>query len=117
MLSWLGFTADVPEQSLVKKANEQARLLFAVNSKRMLDYLHQGIAAKLIKTPGVSKVSTLDFNETSRVDGAPGRDLDIPKNPQSVADYINGKLQQAVGATVSVPPTVKYTHQLFAHKQ
>lgn len=109
VLSWLDFTADVPEQSLVKKANEQARLLFAVNSKRMLDYLHQGIAAKLIKTPGVSKVSTLDFNETSRVDGAPGRDLDIPKITQSVADYINGKLQQAVGATVSVPPTVKYT--------
>lgn len=114
VLGWLDFTADVPEQSLVKKANEQARLLFAVNSKRMLDYLHQGIASKLVKTPGVSKVSTLDFKETSRENGVSGRDLDLPKITQSVADYLNSKSQQAVGATVSVPPTVKYTRSYSA---
>lgn len=108
VLSWLDFTADVPEKTIDNSGNAQARLLYTVNTKRMLDYLHQGIAAKLIKKPGVSKVSTLDFNETSRVNGAPGRDIDAPKITQSVTDYLSGKIQKAVGFTVVVPPTVDY---------
>lgn len=109
VLGWLDFKADVPVQSIDNSANQTASLKFVINQKRMEDYLNQGIAEKLVKKPGVSKVSTTDFKETSRVDGANGRALDMPKAAQSVEDYINKKVQQAVGATRVVGPTVVYT--------
>lgn len=109
VLGWLDFTAIVPEKAIDNSANQSAGLKFSINQKRMEDYLNQGIAAKLIKKPGTSKVSTLDFKETSRVNGADGRGVDLAKTSQSVEDYINNKVQKATGATVVVGPTVIYT--------
>ncbi|MDQ5982121.1 MAG: beta-lactamase class [Patescibacteria group bacterium] len=111
VLSWLDFKADVPQQTIDNSGNQQASLKFSVNQKRMEEYLNQDIAAQLIKKPGVTKVSTTDFTETSRVNGANGRGLDAPKIAQSVVDYINNKTQQAIGATVVIGPTVEYTRK------
>lgn len=109
VLSWLDFTAVVPEKSIDNSANQSASLKFSINKNRMEDYLDQGIAAKLVKKPGVSKVSTLDFTETSRVNGANGRGVDLVKTTQSIEDYINNKVQKALGATAVVGPTTVYT--------
>lgn len=109
VLSWLDFKADVPEQTIDNSGNQQASLKFSVNQKRMEDYLNQDIAKQLIKKPGVSKVSTKDFTETSRVNGTNGRGLDVTKIAQSVEDYINNKIQKAVGATIVIGPTTVYT--------
>lgn len=109
VLSWLDFTAVVPEKSIDNSANQQASLKFSVNKERMEAYLNQGIAAKLIKKPGVSRVSTLDFTETSRVNGANGRGVDLVKTSQSVEDYINSKVQKATGVTAVVGPSTVYT--------
>lgn len=109
VLSWLDFTAIVPDRKIDNTGNEQASLIFKVNKDRMKAYLNQGIAEKLIKKPGVSKVTTHDFNETSRVNGVNGRGLDEPKIAQSVEDYINGRAQRAIGATVVVGPATTYT--------
>lgn len=111
VLSWLDFKADVPQQTIDNSGNQQASLKFGVNQKRMEEYLNQDIAAQLVKKPGITKVSTTDFTETSRVNGANGRGLDAPKIAQSVVDYINNKTQQAIGATVVIGPTVEYTRK------
>lgn len=109
VLSWLDFIPVVPEKTIDNSANQSASLKFSVNKERMEDYLDQGIAEKLIKKPGVTKVTTLDFTETSRVNGASGRGVDLTKTTQSVEDYINNKVQKATGATVVVGPTTVYT--------
>jgi len=111
VLGWLDFKAIVPEQTIDNTGNQQASLKFSVNQQRMEDYLNLGIAKRLIVKPGVSHVSTLDFTETSRVNGANGRALDILKASQSVVDYLNSKTQQAVGATVVVGPSTVYTRK------
>jgi beta-lactamase class A len=109
VLSWLDFKAVVPQNSIDNTGNQAASLQFAVNADRMKAYLDQGIAAKLIVKPGVSRVTTQDFTVTSQTNGANGRDIDITKTTQSVVDYINSKNQQAVGVTQVVGPTVVYT--------
>lgn len=109
VLSWLDFKADIPDREAESNANKSASLVFTVNQKRMEDYLNQNIAAKLIQKPGVSKISTNDFTETSRVNGASGRGVDLPKITQSVEDYINSKNQKAIGATIVIGPTLSYT--------
>jgi hypothetical protein len=105
----LDFTAVVPQQNIDNSGNQTASLQFSVNTDRMKTYLDQGIASQLVIKPGVSKVSTTDFNETSRVNGANGRDVDVAHTAQSVTDYINSKNNQAVGETVVVGPTTVYT--------
>lgn len=109
VLSWLDFTAVVPEKAIDSRANQSASLQFAVNHKRMQDYLDTGIASKVVKKPGVSKVTTYDFKETARVNGANGRGLDLPKAVQSVENYINTKSDKATAVTVVVGPTTVYT--------
>lgn len=109
VLSWLDFEADVPDNRLDNVASEFARLLVVVNQERMEDYLNQGLASKLVIEPGVSKVTTRDFTEISRTNGKNGRAIDMPRAAQSVAAYINGERDQAVGATKVVGPTTEYT--------
>ncbi len=111
VLGWLDFVADVPEDRIDNVASEFARLLFVVNEERMEKYLNQGIASKLIIEPGVSKVTTVDFKETSRVNGKNGRAVDMPRAAKSVVDYINAKMDTAIGATKVVGPTTDYTRK------
>lgn len=111
VMSWLDFTANVPQRSIDNSANQQASLEYSVNSQRMEDYLNQGIASKLVVKPGVSYVSTKDFKETSRKNGTNGREVDMPKALQSVENYIRGKVNKAVGATKVVGPTTVYKRE------
>lgn len=109
VLSWLDFKADVPEQTIDNTGNQTASLQFNVNPDRMKSYLNQGIASKLIVKPGVSKVTTYDFTETARSNGAKGRDINVTGTVQSVTDYINSKNSKAIGATQVVDPVMQYT--------
>ncbi len=109
VLSWLDFKAIVPIQTIDNSSNQSASLTFSVNKDRMETFLNQDIAAKVIKKPGVSRVSTSDFTETSRVNGANGRALNMPQAVLSVENYINNKATKAVAATQVVGPTTVYT--------
>ncbi|MCA9334889.1 serine hydrolase [Candidatus Saccharibacteria bacterium] len=108
VMSWLDFTAKVPEKNIDNSANQQASLEYSVNLDRTQAYLNQGIAAKLIEKPGVSYVSTNDFVETSRKDGKSGREVDMPKVVKTITEYIREKRNKAIGATKPVGPTMVY---------
>ena len=113
VLGWLDFKSDVPEAS-IDTANQTAKLAYTVNPERLATYLNNGIAAKVVKKPGVSKVSTFDFTETSRTNGAGGLELDAPKIVASVTDYIDAKTNQAVAVTHAVGPSTVYTRSYTA---
>ncbi|MFZ1360754.1 MAG: serine hydrolase [Candidatus Saccharimonadales bacterium] len=108
VLSWLDFKSDVPEKSL-DDVHSAAKLVFAINNDRMATYINGGIASKVVKKPGVSKIATTDFTETSRVNGAGGTALDMPKIVTSVTDYINNRTNQSVAVVHEVGPTLIYT--------
>jgi hypothetical protein len=109
VLSWLDFKAIVPVQTIDNSANQSASLTFSVNKDRMETFLNQDIAAKVIKKPGVSRVSTSDFTETSRVNGANGRALNMPQAVLSAENYINNKATSATAATQVVGSSTVYT--------
>ncbi len=108
VMSWLDFKSDVPEKS-IDEVNDTAKLVYVINDDRMATYINGGIAAKVVKKPGVSKISTTDFTETSRVNGVGGTALDMPKIVASVTDYINSRTNQAVAVVHEVGPTLLYT--------
>ena len=102
MLSWLDFAS---------KENDITTL---VNADRAGDWLGKNIASKVAIAPGVSYIKTLDFTELSRVNGAPGRALDVPATVASVQSVVSGESQQATAATKSVAPSEQYTRTYSA---
>ncbi len=111
VMSWLDFKADIPEKVVDKSANETARLLYEINEKRFGDYMNGDISAKVTIKPGITRIATLDFTETSHVDGKGGRTINLPAAKQSMVDYIEKKNEQAVAVTQDVGPTVVYTRK------
>lgn len=80
-----------------------------VNVERAGAWLNANVAAKVTVKPGVSYIKTVDFTETSRVNGSEGRAIDIAATVGSLQQVVDGSSQTASTATVVVPPTEEYT--------
>lgn len=77
-------------------------------SKAKADF-DERIAPKVSQPAGVSKVTTRDFVEISREEGARGVALDAAATGAAIADYLTGQRQEVVAQTVSTAPRVEYT--------
>ena len=97
VMSWLDFIADGTE------------LAPTVNTDRAGAYLSSNIAPKVAVKPGVSYITTVDFTETSRANGANGQALDTVKTAKSIEAVVDGSAQTATALTVVVPPTEQFT--------
>ena len=97
VLGWLDFVVD--GNSLVAR----------VNADRAGGYLSGTVASKVAVKPGVSYITTVDFTETARVNGASGRALDVNGTVASIERAVRGDADTASALTVSVPPTEQYT--------
>jgi beta-lactamase class A len=80
-----------------------------VNAERAGSWLEANVAAKVAVKPGVSYIKTIDFTETSRVNGSEGRAIDVAGTVSSLQQVVNGSILTALTATVVVPPTEEYT--------
>ena len=106
---WLTFNAVIPEDKGDGKTPPPS-LAFAVDKDRLRKYLDTSAAAKLEKKPGVTKVSTTDFRETSRTNGASGEMIEMNKTTASIYNYIaDSKTAEAVVTIGPVAPTTQYT--------
>lgn len=86
-----------------------AILEYEFNAERASGYLNQHIAPQVAVKPGVSKVTTHDFIETAREDGAPGKTLDIAGTLAQLKVSIASQRQELAAVTKSISPTVEYT--------
>lgn len=105
VMTWLDF------------ASKDNSLVASVNSERAGDWLGKNIASKVAIAPGVSYIKTIDFTELSRVNGAPGRALDVGATVASVQAVIDGQAANASAATTSVAPSEQYTRTYSASDQ
>lgn len=95
--SWLTFEADTG--SLRAVLNDDART-----------WLTENFATTVAISAGVSQVTTRDFVETSRVNGASGRAIDVEASAAQLSTFINGETGAAPTVqTRIVAPTVQYT--------
>lgn len=84
------------------------KLALSVSSDRSKSYFDKTIAPKVTRAAGVSKVSTRDFTEISRVNGAPGQALNLAKTLESLESYLRTG-SEAAAVTQVVPPRTEYT--------
>jgi beta-lactamase class A len=95
--SWLDF----------KAADD--KLVSEVNTTRAADYFNKELAPKVTVAAGVTKVATLDFQETSRQNGANGQALDPAATGAAIIAYLTAQKDSIAAATQPVAPRVEYT--------
>lgn len=96
-LSWLQFAA--PDSGVAA----------TVSQEKPTAFFDKQLLPKVAVTPGVSRVTTLDFAEVSRTDGAAGRTLDRAATVAVLNEWLKDAQQQPVAQTKTVPPTISYT--------
>lgn len=107
---WLSFKPYIPEDKNDGAPLPPPRLLYVIEPERVKRYLDtSGISAKVEKKPGVTKVATTDFTETSRSNGEPGILVNITDTIASIDPFINSRASSASVVVGPVPPTMQYT--------
>lgn len=97
ILSWLDFAA--PDSGITVK----------VNSERSKSFFDKQLLPKVSIAAGTSKVTTLDFTETSRVDGSNGQTLDVNATIATLNAWIASPSVQPEAKIKTVGPSVSYT--------
>lgn len=90
-------------------AEAEGELLASVNQERSNAYISKSIAPKVTVAPGVSRITTRDFTEISRVNGSNGQALNMPATLASIGAYINGGAEKPSAIVTAVPPREEYT--------
>jgi beta-lactamase class A len=99
VLSWLDFTPSGKE------------LAFSINKTRANDYFKTNVTPKLTIAAGITNVTTLDFTETTRQDGAKGQTLNTDATVQNITKFLQQESASVVATPAAVEPKVNYTRQ------
>lgn len=102
VVSWL--TATVQDKTL----------RVGIDAGKANDTLQKAVGAKVARSAGVTKVTTHDFVETARSEGAKGQALDVGATGDSIARYLTAEAGVVTAATRVVEPTVQYTRSYSA---
>ena len=95
--------------SWIDPAVVDGKLSVTINATRANDYYAKEVTPKVTIAAGVTKVSTLDFQETSRQNGPNGQTLDIVTTSAAIANYLLAKDKTITAAVQPVAPRVEYT--------
>ena len=97
VLSWLVFSSN------------EDNLSFSIAPEKATTYFAKNITPKITKPAGVTKVTTVDFTETSRANGANGQTLGLSATLGSINNVLSGQLKTATVSTEVVAPKVEYS--------
>ena len=102
VMSWLDFST------------QDSKLTATLSSQRASEYLAKNLAQKVAIGAGVTKVSTLDFMETSRQNGPSGQALDTDKTLGTVLSYLMYERDSAAVVTNVTNPRIEYIRSYSA---
>lgn len=80
-----------------------------IDQEKAGETLREKLGEKVAAPAGVTRVTTHDFTETARQDGAPGRELDGEATGASIVRYVTAESDEAVAETRELPPRTEYT--------
>ena len=97
VIDWLEFDAS-GEAIAVKISQEKSDGFFK-----------EHVAPLVAVAPGVTKVTTQDFQETARTEGAQGRALNFEGTRVAISQYLTGDAERAEASVTAIPAKVEYT--------
>lgn len=89
--------------------NAGEKLTYGLDQAKSDAYFTTAITPLVNTAAGVTKVTTQDFTEVSRVNGPVGQTLDTNATRGSIIEVLQGKAERATASTVQVAPKIEYT--------
>lgn len=105
-------TVSIPAEevrSWVVVTEDGDSLRVSLSEEKSKSYLEETFGDDVSKPAGVTKISTFDFEETSRQDGGSGVGLDVRETLVSITSYIQGDIDKPEVKTYIISPTRTYT--------
>ncbi len=102
VLGWLDFTSV------------DAQLKMDINFDRADSYFEEHFGSGLTIPPGVTTITTSDYQEVSRVTGNDGQTLDLTATLAQLKDYLLGSRPTAEAVVKVVPATIEYQRSYSA---
>lgn len=105
-------THIVPQENLYEWltfSDKDREIIAAFSTDKAKAYFDEKVAPKVTNEPGVTKVTTLDFQEVSREEGPTGTRLDLDATLLQLASFANNTSESASVVTAAVPARVVYT--------
>lgn len=96
-------------RSWVIVLTDNDELTLALDAEASAEVMAEQFGTKLHRPAGVTRISTHDFAEVSRQDGAVGQDLDLRVTLDSIAAYLRAETEQPQATPRAVQPRVEYT--------
>lgn len=93
----------------LQPAEHEGVLDVAVGGDAAKQYIEQEISPKVAIAPGTSQITTKDFDIVARVDGAPGRALNLDQTYVGIRQFVVQEADVAAAATTTLPPREAYT--------
>ena len=101
---------EAPEvRSWLVFSTEQNELRVLLDGEKANSVLQEKMGQKLTQSAGVTKVTTYDFTEVSREDGATGRELDVQTTADRIVAYLTDESDEVQAAALVVEPRVEYS--------
>lgn len=111
-LKYGGTTLDVPADQVrgwLDFSTEGDVFAIAINPEKSDEYLYAQLDDKITRPAGITRVTTKDFVEVSREDGAVGRAIDTTATRARIADYLLAKSDTVEVGVSDVAPKTEYT--------
>lgn len=100
--------------SWLEFSHKDEAVITTVSAAKAQEYFNKEIAPKVAIAAGTSKVTTRDFVEVSRQNGATGRALDLDETANQLTQYVQEKSDDATVVTKAIQPKVEYTRSYSA---
>lgn len=101
--AWLVFVTD-----------DEAGLQVGIDADVATETLQEQLASHVTSPAGVTRVTTHDFTETERSNGAVGSRLNVGETLARITTYLLGEADTVEAAIVAVQPRVEYTRTYSA---
>lgn len=89
-------------------APKDAELTMTVSKDLAGAYFAKEVTPKVTVAAGVTKITTQDFAEIARVNGANGQTLDVDQTLASLSDFLTGKQNDVTAVPVAIGPRIEY---------
>lgn len=90
-------------------ASQDGMLVVKTNVDRMQKYMNEAVVPQIAVKPGVSRITTKDFEVISKQEGSPGKGLDSVATARSIDDFLGGTAANATAVAKVLPPLEEYT--------
>lgn len=108
---WLSFKPIIPEPKEDGSTPLPPRLTYVIEPDRVRKYFDGTIYSRVEKEPGVTKISTTNFKETSHSKGKSGTKIDMDKTIKSIDSVVQMRSNTAKVTTKLVGPTTEYNRK------